>query len=278
MEYEKVKREVILYCNRQSLSKSRYNRYMQVLRLIKNLCIDVINLRDSEVDKFYFHIINSKYSEWTKLTLWKIFKKICRLFHPNFDFSKWRIKTPKTVPEILTLEEISNLIRCAETYRDKLIILLLYESGMRAGELLNLRKQDITFDENGAVLRIFGKTGVRYIRVIHSAKYLETYVKFHNQDRLFPITNAMLSKMLENCRKKAGIKKKVYPHLLRHTRATHLAKYLTEPELRLYFGWTEKSKMPSVYVHLSMRDVENKIIRISKDPNLKDLYILTTKQ
>jgi hypothetical protein len=63
--------------------------------------------------------------------------------------------------------------------------------------------------------------------------------------------------------KKAGIKKRVYPHLFRHTRATHLAKHLTEQELKIYFGWTMGSDMPSTYVHLSGKDIEQKILQLS---------------
>jgi len=251
---------------------------MRVVNEIEELGIDIENLTNEEVDKYYFYLLNTKRSEWTKITCWKVFKKICRLFHKDFDFSQWRLKEPKLEPEILTKEELASLIFSAQNYRDKLIILLLYEGGLRVGELRNLRKQDISFDENGAVLRIKGKTGTRYIRVVDSASYLQSYVKFCSQDKLFPLSRHQIYRILKECGEKAGIKKKIYPHLLRHTRATHLAKYLTEPEMRLFFGWSSKSKMPSVYVHLSMRDVENKIIRISKDPNLKDLYILTTKQ
>ena len=62
--------------------------------------------------------------------------------------------------------------------------------------------------------------------------------------------------------KKAGIKKKVYTHILRHTRASILANYLTEAQMCEYFGWIQGSDMPRVYVHLSGRDIDKAINKI----------------
>jgi len=55
---------------------------------------------------------------------------------------------------------------------------------------------------------------------------------------------------------KARIKKRITPHALRHARATHLAKILTEAQMKEFFGWTQSSEMAAVYVHLSGRDVD----------------------
>ena len=55
--------------------------------------------------------------------------------------------------------------------------------------------------------------------------------------------------------------KHVHPHLLRHSRATHLANILTEAQMREYFGWTKSSDMPEIYVHLSGRDVDDTLFK-----------------
>jgi site-specific recombinase XerD len=62
--------------------------------------------------------------------------------------------------------------------------------------------------------------------------------------------------------KMAKIGKNVYPHLFRHSRATHLADKLTEAQMKIYFGWSGRSDVPSVYVHLSGRDVEEAILKL----------------
>ncbi|MEM2756817.1 MAG: hypothetical protein QXM89_05605, partial [Candidatus Bathyarchaeia archaeon] len=72
-----------------------------------------------------------------------------------------------------------------------------------------------------------------------------------------------LKKILVECAQRAGIKKKVYPHLFRHSRATELAKKMTEAEMCQFFGWTLASKMPAVYVHLSGRDLDKAVLKAS---------------
>jgi len=57
------------------------------------------------------------------------------------------------------------------------------------------------------------------------------------------------------------LNKRVYTHLLRHTRATELASILTEAQMKEMLGWVQSSDMPSVYVHLSGRDVDNALLR-----------------
>jgi site-specific recombinase XerD len=68
----------------------------------------------------------------------------------------------------------------------------------------------------------------------------------------------MLGKLVKSC----GLDKQVYPHLFRHSRATHLADKLTEAQMKILFGWAGNSDVPSVYVHLSGRDVEEALLRI----------------
>jgi len=63
--------------------------------------------------------------------------------------------------------------------------------------------------------------------------------------------------MLKKTAVKAGIKKHIYPHLFRHSAATRDARYLTESELRLKYGWSGDSQMAQVYVHLSDADLDN---------------------
>ncbi len=65
--------------------------------------------------------------------------------------------------------------------------------------------------------------------------------------------------VIYSARKGAKLQKKVWPHLFRHTRLTELAKRYTEAELRLIAGWETDSKMPGVYVHLSGRDIKDRM-------------------
>jgi integrase/recombinase XerD len=63
--------------------------------------------------------------------------------------------------------------------------------------------------------------------------------------------------------KRASILKAVNPHNFRHGRATHLANHLTEGQMNEYMGWVRGSEMPSTYVHLSGRDVDQALLRLN---------------
>lgn len=55
--------------------------------------------------------------------------------------------------------------------------------------------------------------------------------------------------------------RRLYPYVFRHSRATHLASFMTEAQLCQHFGWVQGSKMPRVYIHLSGRDVDEAVLR-----------------
>ena len=133
----------------------------------------------------------------------------------------------------------------------------------------------MTFDEYGTVLRVDGKTGERRVRIVRSTAYLREWLKASSkkgrEDFVWislnsyktPIKHRVVTKILEDSAESVGIKKHVHPHLLRHSRATHLANKLTEQQLKVYFGWTGGSHMAAVYVHLSGRDIDKAILEVS---------------
>lgn len=76
--------------------------------------------------------------------------------------------------------------------------------------------------------------------------------------------------------KRAGIKKRIYPHLFRHTRATRLLAKVPESIGAKYMGWVSGSKMVGAYIHLASEDVDEAILRmhgIKTNGNNKDLEV-----
>ena len=183
--------------------------------------------------------------------------------------SKLRGELPEGV---LSIAEVQRILAACESQRNRALVHIGYESGCRAGELLGLKIKDVEFDRSGAVILVSGKTGMRRIRLIESVHDLQLWLNVH-PDRTNPevwlwpnrngesITVERFGGILKAAARKAGINKRVYPHLLRHTRATHLAKVLTDNQLRIYFGWTKTSTVPARYVHLSGRDVDGTLLK-----------------
>jgi len=75
-----------------------------------------------------------------------------------------------------------------------------------------------------------------------------------------PIAYHVASKALRSSVNAAGLKKRIHPHLFRHTAATRAASFMTEQEMKVHFGWDAGSNMAAIYTHLSGEQVENKLL------------------
>ncbi len=190
---------------------------------------------------------------------------------------KWiKYKVKKTLPKNVPCElEIKKLISAADHERDKALIFVLYESGCRISEILGLKVGDVNFDKYGAFFVVDGKTGQRRIRLIDSVPDLQAWINKHplkdkpdaplwtnmNNPKA-PLDYIAARAMLRRNAERAGLKRKIHPHLLRHCRLTQLAKDFSESELKVMAGWAGDSRMAGVYVHLSGADVEKKMLEM----------------
>lgn len=115
--------------------------------------------------------------------------------------------------------------------------------------------------------------GERRIRLVEAVPDLRNWLFMHPHKKipesyLWPskqrknLSRQGWAKNLSKHARRAGIKKNIYPYLLRHSRATHLAKGINEARMREIFGWTKGSDMPSVYVHLSGRDTDSALLKL----------------
>ena len=139
------------------------------------------------------------------------------------------IKIPKRDQKItvsLTKEEIYKLLEAIDNPKHKLLIELIYGSGLRASEAVKIKYKHILVDEKMLIVRS-GKGG-KDRKTILSEKFIYKLKEQDNPETyLFPGRNGHLTirsiqAILKKAAKKAKLKKKVYPHLLRHSFATHL--------------------------------------------------------
>jgi len=269
------------------------------------------NMASATVDELREFIINIQKSKYSIKTQAEIKKAIKKYYKGNdkehlVKFFKTSIpQSKKTVPnegDMLTLEEVERMITACKNTRDKAIISLLAESGMRIGELGALQIKHVNFDNHGAVITVpSGKTGARRIRVVQCERHLRQWLMDHphkdnDEDWLWINLNAsqksaLYDRMDYECIRMMIVKKaidaqvrtykvrtvedkkshklrdvyrtKVHPHLFRHTAATRLAKFMTEQQLKIYLGWTAGSDMASVYVHLSGKDVDDTVLKMN---------------
>ncbi|MCX7958373.1 MAG: site-specific tyrosine recombinase XerD [Deltaproteobacteria bacterium] len=150
-------------------------------------------------------------------------------------------KVRMNLPEYLTVEEVETLLSRPDTkdkfgIRDAAILEVMYSAGLRASELCNLRTNDV--DINAGFIRVYGKGSKERLvpigqRAIGKLKeYTENarnlFIKKGQTDYLFlnksgkRLSRVGLWKILKHYAALAGIKKDIYPHILRHSFASHL--------------------------------------------------------
>lgn len=201
--------------------------------------------------------------------------------------------TPKHKPDyIVEQSEVDLLIQACDNARDKAIIALLYDSGIRIGELLNLQIQDIVFNEWGMNVSITLESSQtkNHERVVpvrgDSVGYVKAWINVHpdsfnEKAWLFcgiGHTSNKVDKMTEQMShpqiyssfkkiKKRAVKmglnenKRIHPHKFRHNMATHWAPKLSEPVLEKMMGWGYASRMTRVYLHLNDDAVEDAVLK-----------------
>jgi len=136
-----------------------------------------------------------------------------------------RPKLRKRLPQFLTEEEVEKLIMVADNFRNKLIVRLLYTTGLRVSELVNLNWEDIDFKNKEIIVRS-GKGGKGRIVLVDETtlKMLLKYKEMTGKNRgsIFDLSVRTVQHIIKELRERAKLTKKVTPHVLRHTFATHL--------------------------------------------------------
>ena len=189
------------------------------------------------------------------------------------------IESPKIenkLPEVLTEDEIKRLISSVNLdsefgQRNKTIIEVLYGTGIRVSELIELKLSNIFFKEN--ILKVTGKGNkerfvpLGKIAIIEIKKYLNNRDKLKINSKFSDIlflnrygrqlTRSMIFKVINDSSKNAEIDKKISPHTLRHSYATHLLKNGADLRtIQLILGH-ESITTTEIYTHLDTFHLED---------------------
>lgn len=188
------------------------------------------------------------------------------------------INTPKKaqkLPKVLSENEVNNLLdinlKTDFDYRNKAMLELMYSSGLRVSELINLTLNDI--DTKSAIVRVFGKGSKE--RVIPLDEYaceaLDNYILYHRynlfkhgeNNYLFlnnhgeKMTRQGFFKILQKLAKEKNIKTSFSPHTLRHSFATHLLKHGADlRSIQELLGHSDISST-QIYTHITNERLQN---------------------
>lgn len=199
---------------------------------------------------------------------------------PEHDFS-----------DVVTDADLRTVINTCKNSRDRALLGVLHEGGLRAAELLNLRIKDIEHNDDRVLLHVDGKTGRRPVPIILNMPYLLRWLDDHpqresreafvwvglssrNKDQ--PIFHSAASRMIEKAFKRAGIKKKHNMHWFRHSRASLYYGRMNDGELCDFFGWEKGSDMIKTYSHTKNEGAQEALNRIYNISSAQEKTVLLT--
>lgn len=173
------------------------------------------------------------------------------------------LKREKKLPIVLSKKEINDMILTTTNLNHHLVIQMAYGTGMRTSELINLKWQDIDFQRN--IIHIERAKGKKDRIVMLSPKIKkalnslcikkEGYVFLSNRKNKYTIRT--IEKIVDNAKVKAGIKKKISPHTLRHSFATPLLENGTDIRyIKELLGHSDISTT-LIYTRVSNKNIRN---------------------
>jgi integrase/recombinase XerD len=178
-------------------------------------------------------------------------------------------KRQRPLPAVLSQDEVARLIDSAQNLMHRAMLMTLYGTGVRRAELCQLKVADV--DSKRMVIRVRNGKGGRDRDVLLSDKLLETLREYWRwmkpKTHLFPgtvknwradvpITTKVVWTAVNEARKRAGIEKRISPHTLRHSFATHMLEAGADLRtIQVLLGHAELADT-AVYLHLSRRHLQ----------------------
>ncbi|MFH1311425.1 MAG: tyrosine-type recombinase/integrase [Nanoarchaeota archaeon] len=269
----------------QNIGLAKTGRYLQdIIWLNRNFDgMDFEEATKADIKKLVAKMNVSELAESTKKGIKVMLRKLYKFlrgvdgkgkYPPEVNWYTLTISNSnKKIPEeLLTENEMADIIKFCKNDRDRALMSLMCESGCRIGEAGSMQIKHVLFEEYGARITLKGKTGMRKILVVKSAPHLRNWINLHSnlenrESPLWPgpsgecLSYARIVNILKESSIKARIRKRVHPHLLRHSRATLMAKTATEATMKHYLGWTQGSNMAAIYIHFSGKDTDDAILQ-----------------
>lgn len=231
MEYHKGR-------NINRLKVADINKYILYLVNEKKISVSQQNMRINAIKFYYEQVKGGKRQYYGGIT---------------------RAKEYKSLPEVLSLNEVCRILSYLSNRKHRCMISLIYSTGLRRSELLNLTPKDIISER--MLVRIMGK-GRKCRYSLLSEKLLkelrEYFKEYRPQKWLFegktpgePYSASALVKILKEAATHAGIKYRVHVHMLRHSFATHLLEQGTDLRTIQELLGHNDIKTTSIYLHVT---------------------------
>lgn len=226
----------------------------------KNMTYDHVRdflLHAINIKKLSCEYVNSAYSSF-RFLYEAVFEREWNMKHIP------RVKKKRKFPEVLSKEAVKKILASVSNLKHKAMLATAYSAGLRVGEVAKLKITDI--DSKNMQLFIRQAKGNKDRYALLSSSNLELlrkyYKEYHPKEWLFPgqnssqpISTRTIQAAFNDAKKIAGITKKVTPHTLRHSFATHLIEQGTSLITVKELLGHESIDTTVLYIHLAKRDV-----------------------
>lgn len=222
-------------------------------------------LKEDDVKYFMAEKLSNKSSSTTILFLSALKYAYFNILGRDITAGIKRPKREKRIPTVLTIEEVRKLISSINNSKSRMMISMIYACGFRVSEIVSLKIKDIDFNEKtGHIRQAKGKKD-RFFNIPASiSEELRKHAEEQqnkNIELLFSGPKGMLStrnieKIVKKAALKAGIGKRVMPHTLRHSFATHLLESGTDiRKIQELLGHADLSTT-QIYTHISSEELK----------------------
>ena len=224
---------------------------------------NIDRLKVADINKYILYLVNEKKisvsQQNMRINAIKFYYEQVKGGQRQYYGGITRAKEYKSLPEVLSRNEVSHILSCLSNPKHRCMISLIYSAGLRRSELLNLTPKDIISER--MLVRIMGK-GRKCRYSLLSEKLLkdlrEYFKEYRPQKWLFEgekpgeqYSASALVKVLKEAASRAGIKHRVHVHMLRHSFATHLLEQGTDLRtIQALLGHND-IKTTSIYLHVT---------------------------
>ena len=224
---------------------------------------NIDRLKVADINKYILYLVNEKKisvsQQNMRINAIKFYYEQVKGGQRQYYGGITRAKEYKSLPEVLSRNEVSRILSCLSNPKHRCMISLIYSAGLRRSELLNLTPKDIISER--MLVRIMGK-GRKCRYSLLSEKLLkdlrEYFKEYRPQKWLFEgekpgeqYSASALVKVLKEAASRAGIKHRVHVHMLRHSFATHLLEQGTDLRTIQELLGHNDIKTTSIYLHVT---------------------------
>ncbi|MCB4809641.1 site-specific integrase [Tamlana sp. 62-3] len=256
------------YLKGKRYSDSTVNTYSQLVadfvEFYNNEAIETLNNRSVEhyIETIYVkrnYAINTQRQFISAMKLFVVFYQNSQIN----DLELQRPKKARILPNVLSYVEVIRLLQVTKNLKHRMVIALIYSSGLRISELINLKVADLEIDRRQIFIKNAKGKKDRYVSLAESVlpllkNYLMTYEPknylIEGQNGL-AYSDSSIRKFLKQSCKLANIKKLVSPHTLRHSYATHLLEQgVNLRHIQELLGHA-RPETTMVYTHVARKDL-----------------------